>query len=165
VRASPKLSSFFSASTPPSHPPPNQSHRVLRRRERVAGRDHVRVREAHVRVAIGVRFDQIAELDALLADRRFVGREKRLRRQGRLRQRLLVAIFGRHVPAGTQTLARLVVRNDRGAREPERLVRAGLIAVPMRVDDGGNLAVAAGELPQARDYGVLVRGGAAVDDD
>ncbi len=42
-------------------------HRVPLRRHGVADREHVRVAEVHVDVAIGVRFEQVAVLDLLCA--------------------------------------------------------------------------------------------------
>ena len=78
---------------PPSQPPPNQSNSGSRCGETTPDRNDVRVREEHVNVAVGVRFEQIAVLDALLPDRDRAFGVKRLRGPAGRRQRRLVAVF------------------------------------------------------------------------
>src|SRR5690606_21815161 len=84
-------------------------HGVAYRRQDVTDCDDVRRRKRDENVAVGVRFDQVAVVDARSADgRRAVGID-RLRRQALRGQRFLVAFLGWYVVARAQTYAGLLV--------------------------------------------------------
>ncbi len=96
-------------------------HGVALRRYDVTDSNHVRVWERHIDVAVRVRFEQITVLDAPAPNGRCVVRVERLRGPGGLGQRLLIAVFCGHVVARAEPQARLLVRDDRGARAAQAL--------------------------------------------
>ncbi len=120
---------------------------------RIARVDDVGVREVHDRVAVRVRVLDVHDVDGVA-----VQMERRSRRESHYRSRRNGArrdllIEGGHELLGAHPHEHVVVRDDHGAGFAQRLVAAGMVAVPVRVDDVLDVA-AAGGADRGEDLGV-----------
>ena len=109
-------------------------------RDRVAHREHVLLREVHVQIAVGVR--RIRDVPVANARVERAGVVERLVRLRDLRQALEALPVPGPGDVGRQPQPRVLVRDDRLAGLAERLVRAGLLGVPVRIEERVNRTAA-----------------------
>ena len=127
-----------------------------------AGDEHVPLRKVDVQIAVGVRRGQVAVIELPTADIERAFAARRLGRSCGLGQRIAPALERRGRHSIAQIHRGLLVRENLAARAADELVRAGLLGVPVRVDQRLNSAGSRRGVDGAQQR-VRVRGKAAVD--
>ena len=109
-------------------------------RDGVTHREHVLLGKVHVQIAVGVR--GVRDVAVANAGVELAGRVEGLVRLRDLRQALEALPVPGPGDVGRQPQPRVLVRDDRRAGLAQPLVRAGLLGVPVRVEDRVNRTAA-----------------------
>ena len=120
----------------PAQPPTGRivEDGVASDRNNVARDEDVLIAEKDVDVAIRVRLEQVAVFDLLVSEHQLACLVERLRRQRGSRTRFVPTVLPVDVEIRTEPELRVLVRDDLRAGLREFLVRAGVIPVPVRVE-------------------------------
>ena len=111
-----------------------------------AGDQQIHLGKVDVEIAVGVRRGQVAVVDLLAGELQGAVTARRPIRPGRLRQWAPAALNVTEVDGVAQVHPRLLVGEDDAAVATDRFVGAGLLGMPVRVDQRVDATVA-GRVP------------------